>query len=138
MMPSRLGMALLLISTAIPLAAGERTLQEQARKIHRGSKVLVQMNNHNTVVGRLVDVTQTNLTLALGPTGASRSIFPFQDLSNIRHIREMPKSVEAIATIPVMLICGLHGFSISMPAVTCRTGVARHAISGRPTRAMLW
>jgi hypothetical protein len=69
---------------------------------------MIQMKNHNTVVGRLVEVTQTNLTLELGPPGGSLSNLLFQDVSNIRHIRKVPKLLEAIATIPpAMLICGI-------------------------------
>src|SRR6266849_6264094 len=90
------GVALVFTSALIPAAARERTLQEQARKIHRGSKVMVQMKNKNTVVGRLVEVTQTNFTLELATPGGSRRNLLFQDVSNIRRIREMPKVVEAI------------------------------------------
>jgi hypothetical protein len=118
MMPGRPGMALVLISTVIPAAARERTLQEQATKIHLGSKVMVQMKSFpNTVVGCLVGVTDTNFTVELANSflqkgrasckGSRRSLL-FQDVSSIRRIREMPKAVEAVATIPVMLICGIE------------------------------
>lgn len=110
-------MALVLISTVIPVAARERTLQEQANKIHLGSKVMVQLTSQNTVVGCLVGVTDTNFTLELQNSlvkkggasckGSRRSLL-FQDVSSIRRIREMPKPVEVIATIPAMLICGIE------------------------------
>jgi hypothetical protein len=109
-------MALVLISTVIPVAARELTLQEPVKKIHRGSKVMVQLTSQNTVVGCLVVVTDTNFTLELQNSlvqkgrasckGSRRSLL-FQDVSSIRRIREMPRVVEAIATIPVMLICGI-------------------------------
>src|SRR5271163_1072555 len=108
MMPSRLGMALVLISLLIPLSARERTLQEQAKKIHHGSKVMVQLKNRNTVFGRLVGVTDSNLTLELAAPSGSRRDLLFQDVSSIRHIREVPKPVEAIATVPVLVICGIE------------------------------
>lgn len=101
-------MALMLISTIIPMAARELTLQEQVKKIHRSSKVMVQMKNQNTVVGRLVEATQTNFTLELATPVGSRRRLLFQDVSSIRRIREMPKPVEAIATVPVVLICGIE------------------------------
>jgi small nuclear ribonucleoprotein (snRNP)-like protein len=49
-----------LISTLIPLSGRERTLQEQAKKIRHGSKVMVQLKNRNTVFGRLVGVTDSS------------------------------------------------------------------------------
>jgi hypothetical protein len=118
MMRSRLGMALVLISTLIPVSARELTLQEQVKKIHRGSKVMVQMmKTPNTVVGCLVGVTDTNFTLELqnslvqkgrSSCKGSRREFLFQDVSSIRRIREMSKPVEAIATVPLILICGIE------------------------------
>jgi small nuclear ribonucleoprotein (snRNP)-like protein len=100
-------MALALISTLIPLYARERTLQEQAKKIHHGSKVMIQLKNRNTVFGRLVGVTDSNLTLELASPSGSRRDLLLQDVSSIRHIREVPKPVEAIATVPVIVICGI-------------------------------
>jgi hypothetical protein len=109
MMPSRLSMALVLISTVMmPVDARDLTPQEQANKIHRGSEVMVQMKNRNTVVGRLVEVTQTSFSLELRTPGGSRRNLLFQDVSNIRHIRETPKAVQAIAAVPVLLICGIE------------------------------
>ena len=99
-------MALVLISTLIPVSARELTLQEQAKKIRHGSKVMVQLKSQNTVVGRVVEVTDSNLILAT-PGGGRRDLL-FQDVSSIRHIKEMPRPVEAIATVPVMLFCGVE------------------------------
>jgi NADH:ubiquinone oxidoreductase subunit D len=107
MMSSRLGMALVLISTLIPVSARERTLQEQAKKIRHGSKVMVQLKSRNTVVGRLVEVTDSNLILELATPGGARRDLLFQDVSSIRHIKEMPKPVEAIAAVPAILFCGI-------------------------------
>jgi hypothetical protein len=107
MMPSRLGAALVLISTLVPAFARERTLQEQAKKIHHGSNVMVQLKNRNTVFGRLIGVTDSNLTLELAsPSGLRRDLL-FQDVSSIRQIRQMPKVVEAVATVPIIVICGI-------------------------------
>jgi small nuclear ribonucleoprotein (snRNP)-like protein len=108
MMLGRLGMALVLISTLIPVSAQERTLQEQAQKIHHGSKVMVQLKNRNTVFGRLVGVTDSNLTLELATPNGSRRDLLFQDVSSIRHIREMPRPIEAIAAFPVIIICEIE------------------------------
>ena len=102
------GVVLAFTSALIPAAAREHTLQEQAKKIHQGSKVIVQMKNQNTVIGRLVEVTQTNFTLELPGTGGLRRNLLFQDVSSIRQIKEGPTFVETIATIPLMLICGIE------------------------------
>jgi hypothetical protein len=108
MMPRRLGVALVLISILMPVFARERTLQEQAKKIHHGSNVMVQMKNRNTVFGRLVGVTDSNLTLEIATTGGLRiRDLLFQDVSSIRQIRDMPKLVRAIATVPIVVICGI-------------------------------
>jgi small nuclear ribonucleoprotein (snRNP)-like protein len=108
MMPSRLGMALVLTSILVPVSAQERTLQEQAKKIRHGSKVMVQLKNRNTVFGRLVGVTDSNLTLELATPNGSRRDLLFQDVSSIRHVREMPRPIEAIAAVPVIVICGIE------------------------------
>ena len=101
-------MALVLISTLIPLSARERTLQEQVKKIHHGSKVEVQLKNRNTVFGRLVEVTDSNLTLELATPSGSRRDLLFQDVSSIRQYRGTPKPVEAIASVPLIVICRIE------------------------------
>jgi hypothetical protein len=109
MMPSRrLGVALVLIPTLIPVFARERTLQEQAKKIRHGSKVMVQLKNRTTVLGRLVEVTDSNFTLELAPTSGSRRDLLFQDVSSIRQYRGTPKPVEAIASVPLIVICRIE------------------------------
>jgi 2-phospho-L-lactate transferase/gluconeogenesis factor (CofD/UPF0052 family) len=79
-----------------------------SKEIHHGSKVMVQLKNRNTVFGRLVGVTDSNLKLELATPSGSRRDLLFQDVLSIRHIREMPKPVEAIATVPVIVICGIE------------------------------
>lgn len=110
-------MALAFISILTPVVGQELTLQEQVKRIHPGSKVFVQLTSRNTVVGCLVGVTDTNFTLELqnsidqkgraSCSGSRRSLL-FQDVSSIRRIREMPKAVEAIATVPVAILCGIQ------------------------------
>lgn len=101
-------MTLVLLSTLMPVAGQELTLQEQAKKIHHGSKVMVQLKNGNTVFGRLVEVTDSKLTLELAAPSVLHRDLLFQEISSIRRIREMPKPVKAIATVPLILLCGVQ------------------------------
>jgi hypothetical protein len=107
MMPGRSVRALAVLLFILTSAqARERTLQEQAKEIHEGSQVLIQLKNGNTVFGRISNVTDTQFGLTPTPSGPP-NYFLFQNVSTIRRIRRAPKAVEALAIIPLAAFCGV-------------------------------
>ena len=107
-MPSRLLPALLLFSTLVSVQAKDLELTRQYRKLHRGSHVLVFIRNRSSVVGRVAAVTDTQLALEPINAGGSPQYFLFGDIFSIRRIRDVPKPVQGLISVPVAVVCGVQ------------------------------
>jgi hypothetical protein len=99
----------LLLAIAAPALPAERTPQEQARRIPRGSRIEVELKVHQKVQGRLGEATETQLRLEpLNPGNGSGSTYAFQDVSKVRSIelkqRVWVKALEAPVVVPFRVL----------------------------------
>jgi hypothetical protein len=104
---------------ATPALRAERTAQEQAKRIPRGSRVEVGLKTHRNVQGRLGEVTQSRLSLEpLDPGSGPASTYLFQDVSKIRSIEPKPawkRTLQTLVMIP------FRALEITVMIVVCVT-----------------
>jgi len=103
------GWAVLLLATSA--AARERTPQERAREIPRGSRVEVELKTRQIAKGRLGEVTETHLSLEpLKPGGGPVRSYWFLDITKVRSSeledRVWVKALEAPVVIPFRVLEG--------------------------------
>jgi len=109
MKPRNFVVWLLLLAMAVPALPAERTPQEQARRISRGSRIQVELKTRQIVKGRLGEVTETQLTLEpQNPGSGPGSSYLLQDVSKVRSVelkdRVWVKALEAPVVIPFRVL----------------------------------
>ena len=97
-------LALLLITSA---EARERTPPEQAKKITRGSRIVVRLKDGEFLRGRLGEVGQDRFTLEplVAGYGPDREL-RFQNIQNIQKITssKLPSSVKQALLLPMVVV----------------------------------
>ena len=116
---------LLILALVIPAEARERTPLEQARRIDRGSKVVVKMNDKQILRGRLGEVSQDHFTLEpLVPGSWSNREVLFQDVRKIGSVKEK-WTLEEILLLPVYVV-------VVLPAVLVSCGLLKNNCNPSP------
>jgi hypothetical protein len=106
---------LLILSFVIPASARERTPEEQAKKIRRGSRVVVTLKDKQTLKGRLGELRQDRFMLEpdVPGTSSNRELL-FQDIRKIGRVKEkltlkdaLLLPVAVVALSPLLVYCGI-------------------------------
>jgi hypothetical protein len=93
----------------LPAFPAALTPQEQARRISAGARVRVELMTHQTIEGRLGQVTETHLSLEPLKSGTGYgSTYLLQDVSKVRSIelkdRVWVKALEAPVVVPFRVL----------------------------------